>query len=185
MSEEIPHRPRLFSTILKDVRLGVIWWSLVATLEAHPFKGELVSTPYFTNPPGLAAPIGKYSHLVEVPLATRTVWVSGQVGQFPDGTLAGPDSYRQTLQVLENISMLLESLKASPRHIVKLLTFVSGKEHLPGFYQARDEVFAQWFPDAVYPGHSLAIVAALAGPDLTIEMEGVLAVPQSLERDPA
>jgi 2-iminobutanoate/2-iminopropanoate deaminase len=144
-----------------------------------------VTTPYFANPPGLAAPIGKYSHVVGVPLTTRTVWISGQVGQLPDGRLAGPDSYRQTLQVLENISVLLDSLESTPRHIVKLLTFVSGAEHLPGFYQARDEVFAKWFPDEVYPGHSLAVVAALADPDLTIEMEGVLAVPETLAQGPA
>jgi 2-iminobutanoate/2-iminopropanoate deaminase len=62
---------------------------------------------------------------------------------------------------------------------------VSGAEHLPGFYQARDEVFAKWFPDEVYPGHSLAVVAALADPDLTIEMEGVLAVPETLAQGPS
>lgn len=144
-----------------------------------------MTTPYFINPPGLAAPIGKYSHLACEPPATRTVWVSGQVGQLPDGTLAGPDSYRQTLQVLDNISTLLASLGAGPRHIVKLLTFVSGEQHLPGFYRARDEVFAEWFPDGVYPGHSLAVVAALADPKLTIEMEGVLAVPQVREGETA
>ncbi len=141
-----------------------------------------MTIPHFANPPGLAAPIGKYSHVVGVPLTTRTVWVSGQVGQLPDGSLAGPDSYRQTLQVLANISALLDSLAATPRHIVKLLTFVSGEEHLPGFYRARDEVFAEWFPDAVYPGHSLAVVAALASPDLTVEMEGVLALPENLSQ---
>ena len=133
------------------------------------------------NPTEIAPPIGKYSHLAEGPSGHRLIFVSGQVGNLPDGTLAGPGAVEQTRQVFANLEALLAHLGVTPGHIVKLLTFVAGTEHLPGFGAARDEVFARWYPDGGYPGHSLAVVAALAGPDLAVEMEAVVAVPDSGE----
>ncbi len=129
-----------------------------------------------TNPDTIAPPIGKYSHLSEVPANSRLVFIAGQVGKNPAGELAS-DSYGQTRETLKNVAALLASLDAGPAQIVRLLTFVNGAENLPGFYAARDEVFAEWFPDGVYPGHSLAVVAGLADPRLTIELEGWAAIP--------
>jgi enamine deaminase RidA (YjgF/YER057c/UK114 family) len=39
-------------------------------------------------------------------------------------------------------------------------------------------VYADWFPDGKYPAHSLAVVAALAKPELSVEIEGIVAVPE-------
>jgi 2-iminobutanoate/2-iminopropanoate deaminase len=38
-------------------------------------------------------------------------------------------------------------------------------------------VFAKWFPDGDFPASTLAVVAALAGPDYAVEVEAVAAVP--------
>jgi 2-iminobutanoate/2-iminopropanoate deaminase len=130
------------------------------------------------NPEGVAAPIGGYSHLAAVPADHELVFISGQIGALPDGSLAGPDAESQTRQALANIERLLESLGAGPGHLVKLLTMLSGTEHLAGSRTARDEVFASWYPDADYPAHSLMVVAALATPALTVEVEGVAAIPR-------
>ncbi|MFC0549243.1 hypothetical protein [Kutzneria chonburiensis] len=43
------------------------------------------------NPPSVAAPSGQYSHVATVPAGHELVFVSGQLGLRPDGTLAGPD----------------------------------------------------------------------------------------------
>jgi hypothetical protein len=43
---------------------------------------------------------------------------------------------------------------------------------------AREEVFARWNPRGDWPAHSLAVVAALATPELTVEIEATAAVPR-------
>jgi 2-iminobutanoate/2-iminopropanoate deaminase len=106
------------------------------------------------------------------------VFISGQVGGLEDGTLAGPDAQSQTQQAFGNVERLLGSLGAGPEHLVKLLTLVAGTEHLAGRRAAREEVFARWNPRGDWPAHSLAVVAALATPELTVEIEATAAVPR-------
>ncbi|WP_326949328.1 RidA family protein [Amycolatopsis sp. NBC_01307] len=129
------------------------------------------------NPETVAPPLGRYSHLAEVPPGHRLVFVSGQLGVLPDGTLAGPDAETQARQIFVNLGTLLAAQGAGPEHLVKLLTLVSGTDHLPGYRAAQAEAFAKWFPDGDFPAQSLAVVAALAGPDYTAEVEAVAAVP--------
>ncbi|MFP3988178.1 RidA family protein [Streptomyces sp. E11-3] len=130
-----------------------------------------------SNPSVIGAPVGKYSHLVEAPADHRTIHISGQVGTLPDGSLAGPDVATQTRQIFANIGELLASLGAGPGDLVKLTSFVSGVSCLPGYFRARDEVYAEWFAEGDYPAHSLAVVQALAKPELAVEIEGIVAIP--------
>jgi 2-iminobutanoate/2-iminopropanoate deaminase len=130
------------------------------------------------SPAGLAAPIGQYSHLAAVPSDHEVVFISGQVGALEDGTLAGPDAEAQTRQAFENIGRLLASLDAGPANLVKLVTMVSAREHLAGCRTAREEVFAAWYPGGDWPAHSLMVVDSLAAPELTVEIEGMAAVPR-------
>ncbi|WP_176458304.1 RidA family protein [Rhodococcus sp. WWJCD1] len=128
------------------------------------------------NPTSVPAPIGKYSHLIEVDSAPRWIFISGQVGVRTDGSVADT-MHTQTLQAFANIDALLDEMNAGPGHIVRLLTFAVGVDDVPDFYRARDEVYARWFPDGLYCGHSLAVVAALARPEIVVEIEGWVAVP--------
>jgi enamine deaminase RidA (YjgF/YER057c/UK114 family) len=130
------------------------------------------------SPTGLAPPIGQYSHLAAVPADHELIFISGQLGVLEDGTLAGPDAEAQTRQAFANIGRLLDSLDAGPANLVKLLTMVSAREHLAGCRAAREEVFAAWYPDGDWPAHSLAVVDSLAAPELTVEIEGMAAVPR-------
>lgn len=130
------------------------------------------------NPEGVAAPIGGYSHVAAVPADHELVFISGQIGALPDGSLAGPDAESQARQALANIERLLESLGAGPGHLVKLLTMLSGTEHLAGTRAAFGAVFATWYPGGDFPAHSLTVVAALAAPALTVEIEAVAAIPR-------
>ncbi|QHF24555.1 RidA family protein [Rathayibacter sp. VKM Ac-2804] len=131
-----------------------------------------------SSPERIAPPIGKYSHLVRVPSDRDLIFISGQVGVDRNGVLAdGIEA--QTHAVFDNIAELLLELDATPADIVRLLTFVTGDDAMAGFARARDEVYSLWYPNGTYPGHSLAIVAALAAPTLRIEMEGWVAVPRA------
>lgn len=129
------------------------------------------------NPSRVAAPIGKYSHLTRVPAGSELLFIAGQVGNDPSGAIREGDSYAQTLAAFGNIRELLGSEGLGPANLVRLLSFVSGADALPGYYAARDETYAEWFPHADYPGHSLAVVAALANPTVLVELEGWAAVP--------
>lgn len=131
------------------------------------------------NPETLAPPIGRYSHLVRVPAGHDLIYISGQVGSTPEGDL--PESmYDQATNIFLNIERLLDDVAATPSDLVKLLTFAVGDD-LGGFYRARDEAYARWFPDTPPCGHSLAVVARLAAPGLLLEMEGIVA----LKADPS
>ncbi|MFI7044922.1 RidA family protein [Streptosporangium sandarakinum] len=134
------------------------------------------------NPDVVAAPTGRYSHLATVPEGHELVMISGQLGVLPDGTLVGPDAESQARQVYANIELLLESIGATPAHLVKVFTMVAGTEHLPGCRAAMGEAFGRWFPDGDWPAQSLAVVAALAAPELAVEVEAVAAVPRAAGR---
>ncbi|AGM07486.1 RidA family protein [Amycolatopsis keratiniphila] len=132
------------------------------------------------NPETVAAPIGPYSHLVRVPADHELVVVSGQIGVLPDGELAGPDAESQTRALLGNLERLLEASGAGPEHLVKVFSMLSGTEHLAGFRTAMRETFTRWYPEADWPAQSLIVVAALARPELVVEVEALIAVPRAV-----
>ncbi|MEV5128416.1 RidA family protein [Streptomyces decoyicus] len=130
------------------------------------------------NPSVIGAPVGKYSHFTEVPAGYRQIHIAGQVGTLPHGGLAGPDVAAQTHQIFSNIKVLLASIGAEPSDLVKLTSFVAGISCLRGYYEARDAVYADWYPEGNFPAHSLAVVLALAKPELSVEIEGIVAIPE-------
>ena len=138
-----------------------------------------MGVPRRWNPSTVAPPVGRYSHLVEVPADHRLGFVSGQVGNLPDGSLAGHDAASQTRQALANIEALLAAAGATPASLVRLQTFVAGTDQLAGFREAFGAVYARWFPDGAidFPGHSLLVVQALAAPEYRVEIEAWFAVP--------
>jgi enamine deaminase RidA (YjgF/YER057c/UK114 family) len=124
------------------------------------------------SPDTVAAPLGNYNHLVEVPAGNRLLFISGQVGIHPDGSLAGSDAQTQTLQALSNIEALLAAEHATPADLVRLMSFVVGRESLDGFRAALTDTFERWFPQGSgFPGHSLLLVQGLARPDFVVEIE--------------
>ena len=131
-----------------------------------------------SNPPGIASPIGKYHHETTVPAGLDLAFISGQVGNHPNGRIID-DPVEQARAAFANIGVILAHLGVGPGHIVKLLTFVVGADNVPHFLTARDDVFAGWYPDGAVPSHSLAVVAGLAAPELLVEIEAVVAVPRS------
>jgi enamine deaminase RidA (YjgF/YER057c/UK114 family) len=80
-------------------------------------------TVSYSNPAGVHAPLGLYSHAVTVPEGTELVFLSGQLGVRPDGsvpaTIAG-----QADQVFGNIVDLLKAHGLDAASIVKLTTFI-------------------------------------------------------------
>jgi 2-iminobutanoate/2-iminopropanoate deaminase len=76
-----------------------------------------------SNPAGVHAPLGLYSHTVTVPEGTELIFLSGQLGVRPDGSVPTTID-EQADQVFANIIALLKSHGLAATSIVKLTTFM-------------------------------------------------------------
>src|SRR5258708_35563642 len=90
----------------------------------------------FLNPPTVHAPGSAYSHSAVVPAGAELIFLSGQVGVRPDGSL--PSSIAaQADQVFANISLLLASHGLDTSALVKLTMFVVAGQDIQAVRAAR------------------------------------------------
>jgi 2-iminobutanoate/2-iminopropanoate deaminase len=121
------------------------------------------------NPSTMAAPIGPFCHASEVPEGSRLLYISGQVGMKPDGSI--PATIEEQAEVTwQNIEACLADAGMSISDLVKITTFVVKAADLPAAGKAR----AAHLGDA-RPTSSTIIVSALVVPSLLIEIEAVAA----------
>jgi len=120
-------------------------------------------TPH--TPPTIAPPAAIYAHGMEAPANARWLFVSGQVGVHPDGRV-GRDAREQAEIVWSNIVAILASAGMGVRDIVKLASYVVGREHLAPLREVRERVLA-----GHKPASTLLIVAGLAQPQWLVEVE--------------
>ena len=125
------------------------------------------------NPPGVAKPLGGYSHVAIVPPNTRLLYLAGQVGNRPDGTFAA--SYEdQTIQAWENVKAILASQGAGPEHIVKITTYAAARPTEPAKLRSlRESLFKGMMP----PASTIVYVSGLARADILVEVEVIAAIP--------
>jgi 2-iminobutanoate/2-iminopropanoate deaminase len=128
-------------------------------------------------PKGFGPPLGLYSHGVVAP-GGELVVVAGQVGIGHGGHVAVGDVIAQTKQALANVRAVVEAAGCAMRDVVRLQTFLTRAEDVPGFMKARAEVFPGWFPDGVYPPNTLLVVSALVRPELLVEIEAMAVRPE-------
>jgi len=121
------------------------------------------------NPAGAPKPFSKYSQAVAVPAQARWLHVSGQVGATPDGTiLKGFDA--QAAQCWKNIIAILAADGMGVEDLVKVDIFVTSAEFVGASRRIRDEALK-----GAEPASTFLVVAALAHPDLVVEIEAVAA----------
>ncbi|MDJ0949660.1 MAG: RidA family protein [Alphaproteobacteria bacterium] len=120
-------------------------------------------------PDTIRAPFSAYSHGVEAPPDARWLYVSGQVGVTPDGTLAeGPEAQHE--QTWRNVLAVLESAGMGPQDLVRVNGFITHAEDVAVFRGVRDRMLG-----GAEPASTLLVVAGLAHPDWRIEIEAVAA----------
>jgi len=136
---------------------------------AAPVSAQVMKT----NPPAVAKPLGAYSHVAEVPSRARLLFLAGQVGNRPDGSL--PASFEdQAVQAFENIRLILADRGARPEHLVKLTIYVVGK---PADWSKVRAKRAEMFAGTEPPPSTLIYVSALSTPEHLIEVDAVALVP--------
>jgi enamine deaminase RidA (YjgF/YER057c/UK114 family) len=121
------------------------------------------------NPSTVAPPFGAYSHAIEVPPGARWLYVSGQVGVQPDGTL-GADAAAQIEWAFRNLVAVLEAAGMGPADLVRLNQYLTRAEDAPLLRQVKAQVIGD-----VRPASTLVLVAGLASPDWRVEVEAVAA----------
>jgi enamine deaminase RidA (YjgF/YER057c/UK114 family) len=124
----------------------------------------------FSNPSELHAPVG-YSHVAEVPLKGKLVYISGQIALDKNGNLIGKGDFRaQTQQAFRNLQSALESVGGTMKDIIKLNYYIVDMSRMQELRAVRDT----FLPDKEHRPTSTAVgVTQLALPDLLVEIEGV------------
>jgi enamine deaminase RidA (YjgF/YER057c/UK114 family) len=121
------------------------------------------------TPPEIAPPAANYSHATLVPPGARWLYLSGQVGIAPDGTIPD-DVAKQTEICFRNILALLAEVDMAPADLVRLNTYLVDAADRDRYMAVRDRHVG-----TPPPGSTLLVVAALANPRYRIEIEAVAA----------
>ena len=122
------------------------------------------------NPESLAPPGGLYSHAVEVPPNARWLYLAGQVGVRPDGSMP-VDLETQDDQMWRNVLLILEDANFSVEDIVKINVYSTVADALPVHAGNR----AKYLNDKHVPASTWVVVKELAKPNILIEMDIVAA----------
>lgn len=119
----------------------------------------------FRNPQNVFAPLGGYSHHVEITGNERMLILSGQIGMREDGTVP-EDPLEQIDVALENIFRNLQAANMDVKDLVKLTYYLVGEIDTT---KRRELVAAKL--QGHKPCSTLLYVAALASPNLKVEID--------------
>jgi enamine deaminase RidA (YjgF/YER057c/UK114 family) len=125
-------------------------------------------------PTTIHPPFSAYSNGVEIPAGQRLVLCSGQLGIAADGTIP-PSTEAQAQLAFDNIAAILAEAGLGLQHVVRLNAYVTGREHLRPYMDARNARFAA----APLPASTLMIVSGFARPEFFVEVEAIAAGPAS------
>lgn len=107
-----------------------------------------------------------YSHAVEIPADRRLLLISGQVGVAPDGAVVSGFA-AQCAQAMANVEALLAAAECRPADMVKITYYLTHAADLPVLAAMREARWGSSNPPAV----TTLVVAALARPELLVEIE--------------
>jgi enamine deaminase RidA (YjgF/YER057c/UK114 family) len=60
--------------------------------------------------------------------------------------------------------------------VLKMTTYVTDAALIDDFYRVREVLFADLFPDGVYPGNTLLVISRLVRPEFLIEIEALATI---------
>jgi 2-iminobutanoate/2-iminopropanoate deaminase len=118
------------------------------------------------NAPDAYLPVAAYTQAIEVSDATRTLYISGQIGQRMDGTIP-EDIVEQSRLAWQNLEAQLKAAGMTLDNLVKITTILPNHGDLAAAREARSKVLGDRKPA------STLIVAGLANPAWKIEVEGI------------
>jgi 2-iminobutanoate/2-iminopropanoate deaminase len=118
------------------------------------------------NPEG-SPPPEAYHHGVEVSGAHRTLYIAGQIGMRPDGTI--PEGIEaQARLVYANIKAVLDAAGMGFENVVKTTAFLVDPRDRAGFAAIRTEATG-----GRKTASTLVYVSGLVHPELLVEVEAI------------
>ena len=125
--------------------------------------------PIISPAPGtVSAPMGGYSHGVEVPAGTRLLFVSGQIPERPDGTV--PDGFEAQCEAAwRNVLAVLAAAGMGPANLVKVTTFLTHADQVDANSRIRRRMIGDARPALT------VMIAQTLQPEWLLEIEAVAA----------
>ncbi|WP_017592584.1 RidA family protein [Nocardiopsis potens] len=102
------------------------------------------------------------------------LFISGQVPEAPDGSVAEGDAVAQTRQVFRNIEAVLGAHGADIRHLVKVNYYL---RHIADLQSVR-QVLREFLVHQPRPAATLVEVTGLADSRYLVEVDGVACLPR-------
>lgn len=126
--------------------------------------------PRFFNPSSISAPGGnRYHHGVEVEAGARTLYIAGQTGTAPDGSV--PESVEaQSEHVYRNIEAILNEAGMGFGNLVKMTAYLVDRQDVAGWRNSRLGIMGE-----NRPAHTLLFISGLANPEFRVEVEAIAA----------
>jgi len=130
-----------------------------------PAAGSNLSITRVTSAAAPEPPPGTWSNCLVV---NGIAYVAGLVARGQDGRLVEGDEYDQAKAIFAKMRGLIEAAGGTMSDVVKVVIFVTDIKNREQVWRARREVFTGDFPVS-----TLVQVAALASPDLRVEIEAI------------
>jgi enamine deaminase RidA (YjgF/YER057c/UK114 family) len=121
------------------------------------------------NPEGIVKPFASYSQGVEVPPNARWLYIAGQVGVNPDGTIAA-NSQKQVERAWQNVMAVLAAANMGLEDLVHVNVYITD----PADVQLNRESWRKISKNGG-PGITMVTVKRLSHPDWTVEIEAIAA----------
>ena len=120
---------------------------------------------------GLPAPLSHYTDAVRF---GNILFVSGLTAHDAEGKLVGgTDAAAQTRQILMNLNRVLDAAGATMADVLKVTVFLTDIDDRAAINPVRQEFFG-----SARPASTLIEVSRLALPDMKVEIEAVVGLPE-------
>ncbi len=120
------------------------------------------------NPPEMGPALGPYSQIARV-RAAQHIYISGQVGADATGAIA-EGFWAQCAQTYANIETALKAAGAGWQDVVQFTSYLTNADDVPNYMAYRAEAYPVFFPNRIYPTHTLLIVQQLVKKPLLVEV---------------
>ena len=126
-----------------------------------------MSAPELNNPATVMKPVGAYSHAGLVKAGSDLLYIAGQVGMRPDGTML-EGLAAQADEAFANIVRILEANGMTARNLAKLNIYVVAGQDAAITRDARKKHLGD-----ARPASTFLFISQLVDPRLLIEIEAV------------
>lgn len=115
---------------------------------------------------GLPPPLSHYTDAVRF---GNLLFVSGLTAHDAKSRLIGDDAATQTGQILENLRLVLDAVRAKPADVLKVTVFLTDISDRSSINPLREKFFGE-----ARPASTLVEVSRLALPGMKVEIEAIV-----------